>query len=46
MDTCKRLLPNHAASTPTISAAARDIALPVELIIAGNVITASVTYGT
>ncbi len=46
IETCKRLLPYHAVMTPTIRAANPDITLFVALIMAGNVITARVTYGT
>ena len=44
--TLKRLAPNHAAKMPAISASVPEIGDCVASIIAGKVITASVTYGT
>jgi hypothetical protein len=43
METCKRLLQYQAVIIPTIRAAKPDIMLLVAFIMAGNVITASVT---
>ena len=42
----QRLLPHHAAMIPMTSASAADTVLFVAERIAGNVITANVTYGT
>ncbi len=44
--TDRRLLPHHAAMIPMTSARAADTVLFVAERIAGNVITANVTYGT
>ena len=44
--TDRRLLPHHAAMIPMTSANAADTVLCVAERIAGNVITANVTYGT
>lgn len=44
--TDRRLLPHHAAMIPMTSASAADTVLFVAERIAGNVITANVTYGT
>lgn len=44
--TRNKLAPNHAAKIPTINANAPDISDCVACSIAGNVITANVTYGT
>ena len=44
--TLKRLAPNQAATIPAINAKPPEISDCVAWIIAGNVITASVTYGT
>ena len=44
--TDRRLLPHHAAMIPMTSASAADNVLFVAERIAGNVITANVTYGT
>lgn len=45
-ETLKRPAFNHAATSPAAKAAMPAIGLWVALIIAGNVITESVTYGT
>lgn len=45
-DTGKSPAPSHAAIMPAISAARPEIGLCVACTIAGNVMTASVTYGT
>ena len=44
--TLKRSNPNHATMMPTRKDIAPDILLCVAFMIAGNVITARVTYGT
>lgn len=44
--TDRRLLPHHAAMIPMTSASVADTVLFVAERIAGNVITANVTYGT
>ena len=44
--TPKRLTPKYASRTPATRAASPDHMLLVASIIAGNVITARVTYGT
>lgn len=44
--TDRRLLPHHAAMIPMTSASPADTVLFVAERIAGNVITANVTYGT
>ena len=44
--TDRRLLPHHAAMIPMTSASSADTVLFVAERIAGNVITANVTYGT
>ena len=45
-DTLNKLAPNQANIIPTIKAIAPAIGVCVASIIAGKVITASVTYGT
>lgn len=45
-DTVNKLAPNQARSIAAIKASAAETGLPVAESIAGNVITASVTYGT
>ena len=45
-ETVNKLAPNQANKIATMKAIAADMGLPVAERIAGNVITASVTYGT
>ncbi len=45
-DTGNNPAPNHASSIAATKATAPDTGDPVACVIVGNVITASVTYGT